>query len=610
MGHPGGAGIVSANTTSVQGDGSGLKLVAGPDADYQQAHSHDEEEPVIQFPKRESAAPVELFYDLWFVANLNVFTTLHPITDVTNLGSFIKYFLLLWITWLITTVFDVRFGQDGVFERVARAAHLTVMIGFSAGGVSFSQTKQLQPIFKVMSLCLMCSRFVLAIQYGVVLFYARRNRRSRNNLALAVLLHLVPAFIYMAATIAMARGSDAKIDYLWWAVALGELAALMVHATLSKTVSFSGTHLTERLNLLTLIVIGEGIIILAKTITKIVQYTYLKDPTTSWSSALFGLIACGAAILYFTFQLYFDWMDHHSHMSPIKTAIWTVLHLPYHIAIVLTVEGSGQWITWRRTYEAINEALFSLSTGFDQGVSSGKGGQGVYDAVVEALDKSYKTYTFSAKTVSTMFDELSKLPAIPNSYWESFDANRAMTNPTANDTAVLDIYSTLQVSLTNAIFSTYGLTTSSKVKTQAEAEGETNQFNGEAIAYNAVIDRLVMILAYVFVAGGAALLLLSAMHLMQKPKGWSVFHFIRLGLLTIAGVALCLVALISTNNKMTQDMMDKPWTLPIIALVYLIALIGSHLPTPGGVKTSHSSQMEMGEHNKPGDTARSSPYHD
>ena len=58
MGHSGGAGIVSASTAPVHGDGSGLKLVSGPD--YQQAQSHDEEEPVIQFPKRESAAPVEV----------------------------------------------------------------------------------------------------------------------------------------------------------------------------------------------------------------------------------------------------------------------------------------------------------------------------------------------------------------------------------------------------------------------------------------------------------------------------------------------------------------------------------------------------------------------
>jgi hypothetical protein len=32
-----------------------------------------------------------------------------------------------------------------------------------------------------------------------------------------------------------------------------------------------------------------GIIILAKTITKIVQYTYLKDPTTSWCKFLYPL---------------------------------------------------------------------------------------------------------------------------------------------------------------------------------------------------------------------------------------------------------------------------------------------------------------------------------
>ncbi|RSM08372.1 hypothetical protein CDV31_008184 [Fusarium ambrosium] len=608
MGH-GGAGMISANTTAVHHhEEPGLKLIPGPAADYEPAHSHGEEEPVVQFAKREAAAPVELFYDLWFVANLNVFATLHPITDVTNLGSFIRYFLLLWITWLATSVHDVRFSQDGLFERVARACHLTVMLGFSAGGVSFSQTKQLQPIFKVMSLCLMCSRVVLAIQYGLVLYYARRNRRSRNNLALAVLLHLVPAFIYMGATIAAARGSTARIDHLWWAVSLAELVALMGHAALSKTLTFSGTHLTERLNLLTLIVIGEGIIILAKTITKIIQYTYLKDPTTSWSSTLFGLIACGAAILYFIFQLYFDWMDHHSHMSPIRTAIWTILHLPFHIAVVLTVEGSSQWIITRRTLEAIGEAINSLWVGLANSVSKGETSQNVYDGLLSALEKSYDTYSFNIKTLQVMQKALDGILEFPDSYWQSYDANRVETNPTANDTAVLKLFETIGGSLQNGIFTTYGLTTSSKVT--AEVDGQTDDLQGQAIAYNAVYSRVSMILVYVFVAGGAALLLLAAMHLMQKPKGWSVFRLIRLGLLTIAGVALCLVALVGTNDSIEENMINRPWCLPIIALVYLVALVGSHLPTPRRFKESHSSQMEMGEQHKPNDTARSSPYHD
>ncbi|RMJ09410.1 hypothetical protein CDV36_010953 [Fusarium kuroshium] len=608
MGH-GGAGMISANTTAVHHhEEPGLKLIPGPAADYEPAHSHDGEEPVIEFAKREAAAPVELFYDLWFVANLNVFATLHPITDVTNLGSFIRYFLLLWITWLATTVHDVRFSQDGLFERVARACHLTVMLGFSAGGVSFSQTKQLQPIFKVMSLCLMCSRVVLAIQYGVVLYYARRNRRSRNNLALAVLLHLVPAFIYMAATIVAARGNTARVDHLWWAVSLAELFALMGHAALSKTLTFSGTHLTERLNLLTLIVIGEGIIILAKTITKIIQYTYLKDPTTSWSSALFGLIACGAAILYFIFQLYFDWMDHHSHMSPIRTALWTILHLPYHIAVVLTVEGCGQWITTRRTFEALTEAMNSFWAGFEKALTSNATGQSISTALAATLEKAYETYTFNVKTVNIMNMELDKLVEFPDSYWKSFDLNRALSNPVGNDTAVAEVIATIEGSLINGIFGTYGLTTSSKAK--ALAEGQTDALTSEVVGIAAVIDRLSMIFIYVFVAGGAVLLLLSAMHVMQKPKGWSVFRLIRLGLLTIAGVALCLVAIVATNDSMKEEMMARPWSLPIIALVYLFALVGSHLPTPSRFKQSHSSQMEMGEQHKPNDTARSSPYHD
>lgn len=188
-------------------------------------------------------------------------------------------------------------------------------------------------------------------------------------------------------------------------------------------------------------------------------------------------------------------MDHHSHMSPIKTAIWTVLHLPYHIAVVLTVEGSGQWITWRRTMEAIREAIFSLENGFFKAATAGMDGLGMSEAVAAALTKTYDTYTFSAKTVDTMNQELAKIPDFPDSYWESFDIDRFSNNPTANDTAITKIMATLEGSLINGVFTTYGLTTSSKAKTQAEAAGKTDKFRGEEAAMEAVGERLVMIVS-------------------------------------------------------------------------------------------------------------------
>lgn len=58
------------------------------------------------------------------------------------------YLRLLWNTWFITTVFDARFGQDGILERMARACHLTVMIGFAVVGPSFGEDGLVQPIFK------------------------------------------------------------------------------------------------------------------------------------------------------------------------------------------------------------------------------------------------------------------------------------------------------------------------------------------------------------------------------------------------------------------------------------------------------------------------------
>lgn len=57
---------------------------------------------------------------------------------------------LLWTTWLVTTLFDARFGQDGILERIARAFHLAVMIGFAEAGVSFEKQNLVRAIFQSM----------------------------------------------------------------------------------------------------------------------------------------------------------------------------------------------------------------------------------------------------------------------------------------------------------------------------------------------------------------------------------------------------------------------------------------------------------------------------
>jgi len=84
-----------------------------------------------QFERHEEATTIELFYDLFFVANLTTFTSLHEINEAASLRSYSGFFCILWFTWCQVSLFDVRFVADSFLERVAKACQFAVMIGLA-----------------------------------------------------------------------------------------------------------------------------------------------------------------------------------------------------------------------------------------------------------------------------------------------------------------------------------------------------------------------------------------------------------------------------------------------------------------------------------------------
>jgi low temperature requirement protein LtrA len=102
------------------------------------------------------------------------------------------------------------------------------------------------------------SRLVLTAQYCLVLYGVRHNKRGRRALVVAATLTFVPAIAYLIVGIISATSNNRHVIVVWYVVGLLELLGGILHATLSKTLSFEGTHFNERLNLLTLIVLGEG----------------------------------------------------------------------------------------------------------------------------------------------------------------------------------------------------------------------------------------------------------------------------------------------------------------------------------------------------------------
>lgn len=80
------------------------------------------------FHRHAEATTAELFYDLFFVANLTTFTSNLEINDRHSLTAYIGFFALLWLTWYQVSLYDVRFSADSVFERVAKGIHFGVMV--------------------------------------------------------------------------------------------------------------------------------------------------------------------------------------------------------------------------------------------------------------------------------------------------------------------------------------------------------------------------------------------------------------------------------------------------------------------------------------------------
>lgn len=60
-----------------------------------------------------------------------------------------------------------------------------------------------------------------------------------------------------------------KLAMVWWVTLPIEAVAVVTISSIWRMLSFKQTHLNERLSLLTLIIIGEGVIGVSKTVGKL-----------------------------------------------------------------------------------------------------------------------------------------------------------------------------------------------------------------------------------------------------------------------------------------------------------------------------------------------------
>ncbi|KAL8688258.1 MAG: hypothetical protein Q9218_005788, partial [Villophora microphyllina] len=241
------------------------------------------------FRQRQEASSIELFYDLFFVANLTSFTTVHAIDDSESkrdpsllgtpanlyeaITSYIGFFAILWFTWLQVVLYDIRFAVDSLFERLAKLIHFGVMVTFAVVGTRFnpSMPHETYVTMRQLSLVLMVSRIVLICQYISAMLWVKKHPRITTPLVIHIAAFAVGAVLCLGFFFTFTATSSGQAYIVWYVIIVMEALAVFVSSSRWKSVSFGHTNLNERCGLLTLIILGEGIIVLTKSMNYVVK---------------------------------------------------------------------------------------------------------------------------------------------------------------------------------------------------------------------------------------------------------------------------------------------------------------------------------------------------
>ncbi|KAL8764642.1 MAG: hypothetical protein Q9194_006920, partial [Teloschistes cf. exilis] len=210
--------------------------------------SHADGSSTPAFRQREEASSIELFYDLFFVANLTSFTTVHAIDDAETITSYIGFFAILWFTWLQVVLYDIRFGVDSLFERLAKLLHFGVMVTFAVVGTRFnpSMPHETYITMRQLSLVLVVSRLVLIGQYASAMMWVRKHPSVTTPLKVHIIALAVGAALCLGFFFTFTATSSGQAYIVWYVIIVMEALAVFISSSRWEDVSFVHTNLNER----------------------------------------------------------------------------------------------------------------------------------------------------------------------------------------------------------------------------------------------------------------------------------------------------------------------------------------------------------------------------
>lgn len=242
-------------------------------------------------------------------------------------------------------------------------------------------------------------------------------------------------------------------------------------------------------------------------------------------------------------MLYFDQIDH-DRFGTIRQQIWSLLHFPLHVSILLTVEGSSEFILFRLGIELSDWTAAKVQDSMDK---AGNGPQ-----LIQNLNDTFIQ-------VSNRFTRVA-----PLDYDQYFNQLQALniTDNSDNSTLAqaLDIVDVMVSNTYAWIFDNLDIEVPVK-KVQSTVTG-----NGKLNSIGAVFGTVYL---YFFIAAGCTLVLLSVMYYFGKThKTRHEIISIVVRFIVGAGLALLTTMIVSPGSKVFGAFFLSPWILPTVTLCY------------------------------------------
>lgn len=457
------------------------------------------------------------------------------------------------------------------------------MIGFAAVGPQYKVESTENDAYNSnyygsLTLLLMGSRLVLVLQHLQAVWFTRKHRDTSGPLGLISALYATAAVVYLCLFWSFPRssspenplaflhgktsddfavrevdGADVRSNrsyIVWYVVAILETCSTVyVSMIWRRTIGFKGTHLIQRMTLLTLIILGEGLIGISKQSQSISQYDFF-----SFQPSNVATIVCAVLVFYFVYMLYFDWIEE-DHFGSIRQQIWAFLHFPFHLSLALAIEGVNQCIMWRAATVATNE-LYNLYTNED------------FEGPAEVIANRWNTTNIivtealgASKGLPQILEGITTLQTL-NAHVETLRDGSLQEATGARDW----LYRISRISIWQA--AGYGTQKNRTEAIYASRIGLTD--SAMAKKEDKTKETFELAFIYLMVCTGCVVLLSTLLAVISKKQKKTTHHWLRLAVNLLVGLILCCLSLLTLSTDEYTDSVSSPWVLPTIVILLFI----------------------------------------